>query len=269
MSQLFETFRCGDGEALVAFVYGESTAAEREAITSHIARCASCAEEVAALGSTRQQLAAWASPDQALGFRITRADAVATGEPLEAPAANILRPAAWWSRPLPAWAQMAAAILIFTSGMALGGAWSSTPAATPVAAPSTGMTTIRTSSMPAPAVVTRQDLAQVERQLRAEIAQVRTAAASDPSAGDSRAVMQRVSQLIAASEARQQKELDFRTSVLATDLANARRIDNANFEQRLRGTDSRVISNQRTINSVVNSLAQPVGYTPGYSPFVP
>jgi hypothetical protein len=30
-----------------------------------------------------------------------------------------------------------------------------------------------------------------------------------------------------------------------------------------------VLSNQQTINSVVNSLAQPVGYTPGYSQFVP
>ena len=131
------------------------------------------------------------------------------------------------------------------------------------------MTTATVSTTAAPTAVTREDLAQIEQRLRGEIAQVRTGAASDTGSADARAVMQRVSQMIAASEARQQKELDFRTSVLATDLANGRRIDNINFEQRLRGTNARIMTNQQSINSLATSLAQPVGYTPSSAPYVP
>jgi hypothetical protein len=269
MTQKDGIFRCGDGEALMTYAYGESSPPEHEAITTHVARCATCAEELVALAGTRQRLTAWTPPVHALGFQIPRSGIAAVDEPASpASTARVLRPAAWWNRPLPAWAQMAAAVVIFASGLMLGGAWSSASPASPVAATNT--------PAPRPAAVTtaaegisRQDLAQIEQRLRNEIAEMRTAAAAEPAAVDTRAVMQRVSQMIAASEARQQKELDFRTSVLATDLANGRRIDNANFEQRLRGTNNRVLSNQQTINSVVNSLAQPVGYTPGYSQFVP
>jgi len=77
--------------------------------------------------------------------------------------------------------------------------------------------------------------------------------------------MQRVAQMIAASEARQQRELEFRTSVLANDFAAARKIDNANFEQRLNGTRVRILNNQQDIKS----LAQRVGYTPNSAPYVP
>ena len=264
MNPLLDTFRCGDGEALVTFIYDESTPAEREAITEHLAQCTACAEELALLGATRDQLAAWTPPDQALGFRLTRADAVAAPEPpVEKPSGTVLRPAAWWHRPLPAWAQMAAAAVIFVSGLALGGAWSTSRVATEAAA--TGTPAPVATATP---VVTQQDLAAIEQQLRAEIAQVKSTAPA-AGGGETRALMTRVTQLIAASEDRQMKELDFRTSVLANDLANARRIDNANVEQRLRGTTAIVNRNQQTINSMMNSLAQPVGFTPTYSPYVP
>ena len=110
MSQLFEAFRCGDGAALVTFVYGEASPAEQDAIANHIARCATCADEVAALGSTREQLAAWTPPEQTLGFRITRAEADAARPSVGDSPAPVLRPAVWWQQPLPAWAQMAAAL---------------------------------------------------------------------------------------------------------------------------------------------------------------
>jgi anti-sigma factor RsiW len=271
MSQLFEAFRCGDGEALVTFVYDELPLAERDAIASHIARCAACAAEVAALGSTRQQLAAWTPPEHALGFRITRAEADAMPPPHSEAPAPVIRPAVWWRQPLPAWAQMAAAVVIFASGMALGGAWPARPSS-PTAVASTSGAPAMTAAVSTPATpvaVTREDLAQIEQRLRGEIAQVRTGATSAADNADARAVMQRVSQMIAASEARQQKELDFRTSVLATDLANGRRIDNINFEQRLRGTNARIMTNQQSINSLATSLAQPVGYTPSSAPYVP
>src|SRR6185503_10472602 len=33
--------------------------------------------------------------------------------------AKVLRPAAWWKKPLPAWAQAAAAVVIFAAGMSV------------------------------------------------------------------------------------------------------------------------------------------------------
>ena len=78
MSQHFQSaFQCGDGEALVSYAYGESSPAEREAIAAHLVSCATCAEELAALGGTRETLVHWTPPERSLGFQITRTDAVA------------------------------------------------------------------------------------------------------------------------------------------------------------------------------------------------
>jgi len=204
MSQLVEQsglsgegrFRCGDGEALMTYVYGESSPAERDAIAAHIVRCVACAEEVDAIGSTREQLVAWTPPVQTLGFQIAQrleplgeidGDAVATG-------ATVLRPSAWWSRPLPAWAQMAAAAVIFASGLAIGMARGTPPAVT-VAREATPPVAAPVAATQAP--VSREELARVEQRLTGEIAKVRTAASvpAEPTA----AMMQRVNQLIAAS----------------------------------------------------------------------
>jgi hypothetical protein len=179
-------------------------------------------------------------------------DAVATG-------ATVLRPAAWWSRPLPAWAQMAAAAVIFASGLAVGMARGTSPAVTvarevtpPVAAP--------VSATQAP--VSREELARVEQRLTGEIAKVRTAAApAEPTA----AMMQRVNQLIAASERRQMQELNFRSAQLVLDFSDRRKIDLDNIEKRFGATNVKVLGNQNQINS----LAQRVNYTPTYSPYVP
>ena len=260
MSQLVEMpFRCGNGEALMTYAYGESSPAERDAIAAHVARCASCAEELAALGSTRTQLAAWAPPPQTLGFQITRAEQRA-GVTVDEPdtAATILRPAAWWNRPLPAWAQMAAAVVIFSSGLAIGMSRGTSPAATVARedgpAPAAAVSLAQTS-------VTRDELARVAEQLRGEIAQVRTAAPANES---NAVVMQRVSQMIAASEGRQQQQLQSATAQIVTDFWNRRTTDMQNIEKRLGATTNRVLGNQQ----VLNSLAQRVYYTPA-QPYEP
>jgi anti-sigma factor RsiW len=269
-----DRFRCGDGEALMTYVYGESSPAERDAIAAHIARCAVCAEEIAALGSTREQLAAWIPPPQAFGFQITRRPESLTEEPLTAdeaaaqPAvtATVLRPAAWWNRPLPAWAQMAAAVVIFGAGLAIGttrGVSSAGTAARSVPATAAVPTAAVTPSAPGVETVTREELARVEQQLKTEIAQVRTAApaAAEPTT----AMMQRVNQLIAASEARQQRELEFRTAQIVSDFSNRRRIDLANIDKRFGVTTVKMLGNQNDINS----LAQRINFTPAYSGFNP
>ena len=190
-----DNFRCGDPEALVAYLYDEGEPADREAVAAHVARCMACAEEIESLRGTRAILSAWTPPETSLGFRITRAD--------EALASNVLRPATWWRRPLPAWAQAAAALLIFAAGITIGGARET------VVVPAVA-TTAPAASVPSPTpqavpVVSRDDLASLEERLRSlESARVRTVAAQTTAGTvDEAALVRRVEALLAASEDRQ------------------------------------------------------------------
>src|ERR1051325_705656 len=114
-----ETFLCGDHEALVSYLYDECAPDERRAISGHVAICSDCAEELIALGATREQLAMWTPPDVQLGFRIV-SDAPRSASALRRDRSNVLRPPRWWRQPMPAWAQAAAAAVIFATGVTLG-----------------------------------------------------------------------------------------------------------------------------------------------------
>src|SRR5207249_7908765 len=105
-----ETFTCGDHGALVSYLYDECAPNERRAISAHMAICRECAKELTSLGATREQLATWTPPEAQLGFRIVA----------DNPSSNVLRPSRWWQKPMPAWAQAAAAALIFATGVTLG-----------------------------------------------------------------------------------------------------------------------------------------------------
>ena len=104
---MMSTFTCDDKPTLIAYLYGEVDAATRRLVDAHLATCERCAAEVAALGDVRAELALWAPPDAELGFAITRKS--------EPQAAQVLRPARWWST-VPAWAQAAAAVLVIAAG---------------------------------------------------------------------------------------------------------------------------------------------------------
>lgn len=191
-----DTNACGNQDTLVAYLYDECEPAERDAIVAHLVQCRACAEELASLRDTRAHLAAWAPPSMPLGFQITR---------VEDPApATVLRPAAWWRQPLPAWAQAAAAVAIFAAGMGIGTA-RQTPRATVASVPATSAA----PALTAPAV-SRDDVARFEQRLRAiENAQrAQPAAVRTVAAPDEAALMARVDQLVASrvaeSEARQQ-----------------------------------------------------------------
>ena len=153
--------RCGNPESLIAFVYDECELEERESIAAHLAMCASCAEEIQSLRDTRAHLGAWSPPALSLGFQITRTES-------EAPA-KVLRPAAWWSRPMPAWAQVAAAALIFAAGMSVNVVRSSGQEAARVASEPRAT---QPAAAPAPRAVsdfsvTRAEFARLDARLRA------------------------------------------------------------------------------------------------------
>jgi len=152
-----ESFRCGDEGALVAYLYDECEPAERSVVAAHLTSCATCTEQVEQWSWTREQVRAWAPPEAALGFQITARDAAVTPRLVgDQPRATV----SWWRAPLPAWAQAAAAVLVFGAGLSVGLAREEA-GPVPEAAPAT-------AASPVAAGVAASDLAALEARLRAE-----------------------------------------------------------------------------------------------------
>ncbi len=227
------TFQCGDNTALVSYLYDECEPTERAVIAAHATLCAACAAELAALESARLQLASWTPPEADLGFVIARPQASsprarqASGvRPSEA---SRLGPAAWYRQPLPAWAQVTAACLLFAAGLWLGVVRGSTPGASPVVA------TAGVAPPAAPAAASRAELAALERRLGAEITQLRDVAANAsavaPQGVSEAQLLVRVRALLEESEQRQQRELALRTTQVVRDFDSQRRVDLAQIQR--------------------------------------
>ena len=157
---------CPNHELLVTYLYDECDQAERESIDAHMALCASCAEEIQGLRDARVHLAAWSPPALPLGFQLTRTEAEppATVLGMAGLASRSSKSEGWWRQPLPAWAQAAAAVVIFAAGMSAGAFRS----------PDTGERSTRVTEPPAAVVaqpatvgVSQEDLDGLETRLRA------------------------------------------------------------------------------------------------------
>lgn len=246
-----ETFTCGDHGALVSYLYDECTPAERRAIVAHAAICGACAEELAALGATREQLAAWTPPDAQLGFRIVSDTPSAIASPLRRDGSNVLRPSRWWQTPMPAWAQAAAAALIFTTGITLGALRGATA---PPSSPSNS-----TGVAANGATVTRADLVALERRLRSELTQPQTVSQPVAAApGDAR-VLERVRAMIDESEQRQRRELALRTAEMVRDFDAQRNDDLVRIERTLGqmdGTTGAEVAQQRQMLNYLMRVSQ-------------
>jgi anti-sigma factor RsiW len=251
-----ETFQCGDNAALVGYLYDECEAHERTAIAAHVTVCAACAAELAALRSTRVQLAAWSPPEAELGFLITQRQAP---QPLEFKRDARPQRTHWFARPLPAWAQVAAATIVFAVGTLLGIAQGTNGVGSPrnvtAASAQQGLATN----------VSEASLAALERRLRDEMATIRvanreTVATSSPSLGNETQLMTRVRALIEESEQRQQRELALRTAELVRDFDSQRRVDLAqiqrNFGQIEGLTGAEVREQREMLNYLIRASQQ-------------
>jgi len=240
-------FKCGDPAALAGYLYDECDAAERAAIEAHVAVCVNCAAELGALGATRTALASWTPPDAQLGFRITR----------DADASNVIQPpqfssGRWWQRPMPAWAQAAAAILIFAAGAGLG-------MRTASQAPPGSQSQVQPAA--AASTISAQDLAALEQRLRSDMQALRTAGVAQPvrASADDGAVMQRVAELVAESEERQERELALRLTQVLRDVDSQRRMDLSRIERtfgQMEGLTRPELADQR---QMINYLIQRTG----------
>lgn len=220
---------CVDHEALITYLYDECEPAEGQSIAAHVAICASCAEEVQALSDTRAHLASWSPPALPLGFQLTRveSDQHGTVVPFAGLASRSSKSGGWWTRPLPAWAQVAAAVVIFAAGMSVSAVRSSTHESAPVAgAPAPQQR--ETAAAPAPVSelsVTRAEFARLEARLRAmeSVDVSRASYEPDTSANDElRAQVDALSRRLAAY---QQQNLDSFKEVAVALNAQRRDID--------------------------------------------
>jgi hypothetical protein len=269
-----QSCECGDGAALVTYLYDEAGPVERQQIEAHVAVCPACAADLAALTSTSAQLAAWLPPEADLGFHVVA----------RAPAATAHTPARWWRQPLPVWAQAVAAVLVFGIGLSLGilrgsgagsglgtglGAGPDVPA--PTGTQATGLPAPRTGTLD----VSRGDLAALEGRLRAELSQVRAIAsrsAAQDAASQATApnvtgpvsdaqMLARVRALIDESEQRQRRELALRTAGVVRDMDAQRQIDMGRIQRvfgQFEGTAGAEIQRQRQdLNDLIRVSQRP------------
>jgi hypothetical protein len=209
-------------QAIVSYLYDDSSdfdAVDRAAFGAHLPACDRCRTELAAFGDVRSSLGSWSPPEAATLH--TRAGAVERK--------------GWW-RDIPAWAQVAAALLVLgvsagianldvrydANGLRIRTGWSAietTPAARTAAA----------SDAPS-----RSDLTALEQRLRTEFRQAAaagTASAAPATAAaiaaraaseTNREILLRARALVDDSERRQQRELALRLAEAMRDL-NAQR----------------------------------------------
>jgi len=257
-------FSCDDKATLVAYLYNEVDAADRQRVEDHLRECLACEIEVGALSGVRSGLTQWAPPDAELGFAIIQKSVrkpAQNREPVQEPA---LTSASWW-KTVPVWAQAVAAVLVLAvsaaianvqiksgpDGLVVSTGWmtpaSATTAVAPVTAPAAGDQQWRTA------------LIALEQQFREEIRTTRETgvvrAASRSGVDD--ATLTRVQALLAASETKQQRELALRMTQLAGDINVQRRADLLRVEQAIGHTGVEMARQGERLNYVIRAAGVP------------
>ena len=242
-------------EALVAYLYGEIEPAMRAMFDMHLTTCAVCRDELTALGDVRARLGRWVPPEH---------EPVAVGR--LSPATDT----AWW-REIPAWAQVAAALLFLgvavglanvdirydRSGLSVKTGW--LKRADPVGA----VAPARSGEASAP---WRSDLAVLEERLRSElraaspaattVGSAETPANRSPASLDAEA-LERVRALIGESERRQQRELALRVAEIVRDVNAQRQADLVKIDRSLgliqNNTGVEVMKQRQLLNYLVRT----------------
>ncbi|HMD36354.1 MAG TPA: zf-HC2 domain-containing protein, partial [Vicinamibacterales bacterium] len=113
MTDILCTYTGNRDEMLVAYLYddySDSGAADRAAFDAHLKTCARCRTELEALGGVREQLARWNPPEPNLTF--------SNRQPARNPQPAIRNDIRWWQQ-IPAWAQVAAAVLVLGASIGI------------------------------------------------------------------------------------------------------------------------------------------------------
>lgn len=230
---------------LVSYLYDDVDATERTSFGAHLTRCEVCRAELAELRGVRAQLARWTPP--------------AFGSPQSAVTSHqsaVTDHRSWW-REIPAWAQVAAALLFLgvsagianldvrydRDGLTVRTGWSKTVASvTPGSGPASSNVAQDVHLADRP---WRADLAVLERQLRTEFRgtalQFGTArrpgvglgAGNDGLQPQGDAILRRARALVEESERRQQRELALRVAEVIRDVDTQRQADLVKIDRNL------------------------------------
>jgi hypothetical protein len=247
-------------EILIAYLYDEIDPSGRAVFDAHLLTCALCRDELRALGGVRQQLARWSPPEPS--FVVGAGTASGSQSAIRDPRPAIRN--GWW-REIPAWAQVAAALLFLgvsagvanldvhydRSGLTVRTGWSRAESdaataaqragAAQAVATASGVGAIQSAT--AVPIATRDDLAALERQLRSEFrgaqTAMRTVSAADArtllaAAGSGDAdLMRRVRAMVDETEKRQQRELALRIGEVLRDVNAQRQADLVRIDRSL------------------------------------
>jgi anti-sigma factor RsiW len=262
-------------ETLIAYLYRDVDPADRIEFESHLTTCATCRRELEALGGVRAELARWAPPEPIFAIanpepRAARHQPRTTSQPRVTGPTPPFGRGPWW-RGIPAWAQVAAALLVLgvSAGIAnldvrydRGGLTVRTGWWRPAAASSTGQAAPATAAW-------RNDLAALEQQLRGELRASQAAAAATttstpPAPRAASAVepelLRRVKALIDESERRQQTELALRVAQVERDVFSQRQADLRKIDQNLGRmqdqTGVEVLKQRQMLNLLVQRVSQ-------------
>ena len=249
------------GDQLMAYLYDEAPPEDRLAFDRHLITCAACRLELDGLGGVRAALEQWAPPDPVFGVTVPTS-----------PPAVVRQKGVWASmQHLPAWAQVAAAMLFLgvaaglanldvsssSDGFTIRTGWMR-PEAVPNRASSSPSVGIQT---PAPAAVPwGADLATLRQELRAALDARPSAVATTPAPDD--VVLRRVKALLQESEQRQQSELALRVAEMSRDAQTQRQADLVRIDRSLGLIQSRTGMEVMRTQQQVNSLAQRVSQKP-------
>lgn len=260
-------FTCDDKAALVAYLYDEIDAPDRQRVEEHLRQCVACAAEAGALAGVRTELTQWAAPPAELGFTVVRSAAArrdAASEAEALPPATVLRPAQWWNS-VPVWAQAVAAIFVLAVSAAIANVQVKSGADGLVI--STGWMTpspAQAATVSAAAVDTGEEwktaLTALEQQLREEIRTTRetgTVRAASRSGGGDEATLRRVRDLLEASESKQNRQLAYRMTQLMSDINVQRRADLLRVEQAIGHTGVEVAKQRQQLNYVIRASTTP------------
>jgi anti-sigma factor RsiW len=233
MTDITCTFTGDREQTLIAYLYDDIDTAERAAFDAHMSACARCRRDLASLGGVRRQLASW-QPEMPNIVALSHQPLPMSREP------SAMSHQPWW-RQIPAWAQVAAALLVLgvsagianldirydANGLSVHTGWSRpAPAAANVAkAPENEVRPVK--------MVNQDELSALEQRLRGEI---RMATAAQParalSASDTE-TLRRVRSLIDESEKREQRELALRVAQVLRDVGAQRQADLSKIDHNL------------------------------------
>jgi hypothetical protein len=236
------TFVGNRDQALVTYLYGDDPRDGSErAFEAHLSTCAMCRDEIEALGGIRAQLSCWAPPEPQLSpVQPSASRQLPVIAPATTAVSTISTRNSWW-REIPAWAQVAAALLFLgvsaglanldvrydRQGLTVRTGWSPSRDARSVA-PASGAGLTPTPVKAADSAPWKSDLASLEQQLKAEMHASRPAAA--PGDAD---LIRRVRALVDESEKRQQRELALRVAEVLRDVNMQRQSDLAKVNRAL------------------------------------